>query len=267
MRWALAGRRLVAIFARRLLQSAPLGTDLLNVGQRHMSQIEQLYYLQQIDSEIRQKKQRLRDVLQAKKNNLELIEARDHFAETHAALTEVQATQRALSDELSRVNTERRRTEHRLYSGEVSNTKELADLEQKVVSLKRRQSVLEEEVLEAMYEVEAAQEDDTEAATILDELEEDWNDRLSVLQREQDKLAGEVNDLLKRRQEQASLVDGGMLHVYHKAGEKRGGLAVAGLKENMCQACGVRVSAAKARAVRNAELVYCGSCGRILHLL
>lgn len=230
-----------------------------------MSQLQQLYRLQQLDNEIREKKQRLREVMQALKDDEEVVAARKQKERTGAALQKAQARQKELELQLGSVSDEARRSEDRLYSGDVTNPKELSDLQQKIASLGRRKDALEDQVLEMMLSVEEAQEVDEAAAERLREAEAEWEARRERLEQEQDTLAEEAGRLLQQREKQADRIDDKMMSIYQDTASRRGGIAVAALVQQVCQACTVRVSATKARAAQTGELVYCSSCGRILY--
>ncbi|MFN2207042.1 MAG: hypothetical protein ACK2UT_14075, partial [Candidatus Promineifilaceae bacterium] len=124
-----------------------------------MSQVQLLYRLQQYDSEITQKKQRLAEVVQLQRETQELLAARKRLQNASDEVTKWTTTQTDLNLELGTVNEEARRSDKRLYSGKVTNTKELEDLQLKVESLGRRRGVLEDEVLDAMIMLEDAQEE------------------------------------------------------------------------------------------------------------
>lgn len=230
-----------------------------------MSQLQQLYRLQQIDNEIREKKQRLREVMRALKDDEELVAARRRKEQTEEALHKVQGQQKELELQLGSVNEEAQRSEDRLYSGKVTNPKELSDLQQKIASLGRRKEMLEDQILETMMAVEEAQEVDEAAGERLREAEAAWEEERERLTREQDELAEEAGRLLQQREKQVDLIDDKMMDAYEDTARRRGGVAVAPLVQQVCQACTVRVSATKARAAQSGELVYCSSCKRILY--
>ena len=229
-----------------------------------MTQIDELYRLQQIDSEIREKKQRLREVLQAQKADQELRAAREAHEAAASVLERAQKEQQQLELELGQIDSKVRRSEERLYSGKVKNPKELEDLQQEIASLGRRREALETEILETMVQVEEAQEQDHDTGVTLEETESNWQKRVAGLQREQNELAVRINELLEKRQAQVGRVESPMLKLYENTASRKGGVAVAGLKQDMCQVCGVRTSSIKSRQAQAGELVYCGSCGRIL---
>ena len=65
-----------------------------------MSEVQQLYHLQEIDTEIRQKTQRVGEVLKAQKETEELQAARKRAVDATEELERWQTQQRALNLEL-----------------------------------------------------------------------------------------------------------------------------------------------------------------------
>ncbi|MDX1416428.1 MAG: C4-type zinc ribbon domain-containing protein [Candidatus Promineifilaceae bacterium] len=229
-----------------------------------MSQVRQLYRLQQLDSEINAKKSRLTEVIQLQKETTELRSARAQNEEAAAKLQQWQTRQSDLNLELGSVSNESSRTEKRLYSGNVTNPKELADLQQKIESLGRRHADLEDELLEAMIMIEEAQEEKESTGKHLADVLAHWEKGQANLKKEQNELALRLHELLELRQKQVALIDARNLAEYDRLRSRKGGVAVAGLVKNSCDGCHLTVSATKISRVERGELVTCGGCGRIL---
>src|SRR5690606_5207993 len=119
-----------------------------------MSQAQVLYDLQQIDTEIRTKKQRLGEVLRLQKEPASLLAARESAQAADTELKKRQAHHKALSQEIAALAEKAKRSEERLYSGAVKNPKELTDLQHEVDALARRRAALEDEALLAMMSVD-----------------------------------------------------------------------------------------------------------------
>ena len=102
-----------------------------------MSQIQQLYRLQQMDTEIRQKKQRLTEVLRAQKETEALLAAREREKTAVFALKKWQGSHSNLNLELGSLNSKAKSAENRLYSGNVKNPKELTDLQDQIAAMGR----------------------------------------------------------------------------------------------------------------------------------
>lgn len=232
-----------------------------------MSQLEQLYRLQQLDTEIRQKKRRLGEVVELQKETPAVRAARSRAAKAAATLKDAQAQQNELNLELGTINSKAKRSEQRLYSGNVKNPKELSDLQHELEALGRRRAVLEDELLEAMIMVEEAQEEKTAADENLAEVEATWRSNQQELEAEQNELALRLHHLLQTRKEQAAAIDKRRLADYEAIARSKGGLAVAGLREQTCLGCHLTVSEQLIKQANRDEIVYCGGCGRILFAL
>jgi predicted nucleic acid-binding Zn-ribbon protein len=231
-----------------------------------MSQVQQLYRLQQYDSEIAQKKQRLAEVVKMQRETQELLAARKRFNEASAKATKWTTTQTDLELELGTVNDEARRSENRLYSGQVTNPKELEDLQLKVESLGRRRGVLEDQILEAMIMLEDAQEELSSAEKSLKQILSEWEVSQESLKAEQNELALALHKLIGERQKQADRIDAKAYADYESIRARKNGLAVVPFVNNTCMGCHVTVSANMALRVERGELVTCNGCGRILVL-
>jgi uncharacterized protein len=231
-----------------------------------MSQVQQLYRLQQYDTEISQKKRRLGEVVHLQRETEALIAARKRFALASEIVTKWTTTQTDLNLELGSVNDKARRSEKRLYSGQVTNPKELEDLQHEVEALGRRREVLEDEVLEAMIMLEDAQAELNNAKKSLSEIEATWEKSQASLKAEQNELAVELHKLMAEREAQKDRIDAKALDQYESIRARKNGLAVVPFINNACTGCHVTVSANMALQVQRGERVTCNGCGRILVL-
>jgi predicted nucleic acid-binding Zn-ribbon protein len=229
-----------------------------------MSQLEALYSLQQYDTEIREKKQQLGEVLRGQKETAEIAAARQQVEGLEAALHASRARHKDLALELGSVNDKASASEDRLYSGVVKNPKELADLQHEIESLGRRRDTLETEVLEALMTVETQETALQNAQANLDELTAHWSESVKSLKADQQTLAIRLVQLGQLRERKAAEITPAMLKTYDRMAQQKGGLAVAALKGGKCTGCRVTVPADRARDAEQGKLVYCDSCGRIL---
>jgi uncharacterized protein len=229
-----------------------------------MSSLQQLYRLQQVDLEIRAKKQRLGEVLRAQKETEELIAARTRLETAESALATWQKQRNELNRELESLNSKAKQTENRLYSGLVKNPKEMADLEQSLAALSRRREALEEEVLEAMIMIEDAEGERETAAATHDRIKSEWETNQQNLKQEQNQLALALNELMEQSKTLRGRINADLLSQYDRLSQQKNGEALALLKLNRCQGCQLTVSTNIAKQVQQGQLVNCGSCGRIL---
>jgi hypothetical protein len=230
-----------------------------------MTQVHQLYQLQETDLEIRDKKQRLGEVLQTLKGPPWLLKSRAALETAVTQVNTLQSRRNTLNLELQSLRTKAKNSETRLYSGKVVNTKEMADLQHEIESLNQRAAGLEDEMLELMLLLEEAEAERNEAATVAAKAEERWQKESVDLEKEKTDLAMRLNRLLQRRQEQASVVDAALLKEYEQLAKKKGGTAVTRIRVDMCLGCRMTVSANNIKQAREGKKAYCGSCGRIIY--
>jgi predicted nucleic acid-binding Zn-ribbon protein len=229
-----------------------------------MSQARVLYDLQQIDTEIRTKKQRLGEVLRLQKDPPALVAAREAAAAAEAELHRWRARHTDLTLEIAGVADKAKRSEERLYSGVVKVPKELNDLQHEVEALGRRRAALEDEALKIMMAVDERQTLSQAAAAEVERLAGEFNASVATLKVEQQSLGVHLSKLIEKRGRQAALAQPAALKSYDQLIQEKRGLAVAGLRGSKCQACQMTLSGTTIRAAAEGKLVRCDSCGRIL---
>jgi len=229
-----------------------------------MSQAQVLYDLQQIDSEIRAGKQRLGEVLRLQKEPAALVAARERAQIAAADWQQWQTKHKNLTLEIASVADKSKRSEDRLYSGAVKNTKELTDLQHEVEALGRRRAALEDDALLTMMEIDERKTVTATADAEVDELAGEFATASASLRQEQQALALHLNTLLEKRARQASMAQPALLKSYDDLSRQKNGLAVAGLRGNKCLGCLLTLSASVIRAADEGKLIHCENCGRFL---
>lgn len=232
-----------------------------------MTSVAELYSLQELDLALDANRAALADVQAALGEPEELEEARRTEVARQEALraAEKQFKERELEADDLRSKIEP--VEKRLYQGSVSNPKELADLQRDVESLKRRRSELEDQALEAMEALEQAQQALSDAQAQLAQLTESCRAEQERLRGRQASLEAEIASLESRRAEQATHIDGSLLHLYDRLSATRQGRAVAKVEGGACQGCRISLPMNVLQRARSGhELVQCGSCERILYV-
>ena len=229
-----------------------------------MSQVDQLYRLQQIDDEIRDGKDRLSQVIRSQRETEELLAARRRAEAAADELHKWRSQQTDLNLELKSLTDKVQRSEQRLYSGTVKNPKELEDLQHELESLSRRRAVVEDELIEAMIMVEEAGEEDAAAQTSLLEIQSSWDQDQADLKQEQSTLITLINEATLQRKKQLEVVSAESLQAYEDAQRRAGATAVVLMKNNRCRGCLVTMPANLVKAVDEGQLVQCESCSRIL---
>jgi predicted nucleic acid-binding Zn-ribbon protein len=231
-----------------------------------MSQTLSLYRLQQVDSQIDRAQIRLQAIQKTLEDDAELRlskeradSAKDNYQSSDQVLKQAEADAQSQHIKIEQ-------TEANLYGGKGHSPKELLDLQNDVVALKRHLIVLEDIQLEAMLAVEkstailqAAQSDLLAAQNHSAKINRGLQEELTVLQKELEKLFAE-------RAAVAGSIPSDALGLYDRLRQQRRGIAVAVIRDNSCSACGSGLSAAQMQSSRASEqMALCPSCGRILY--
>jgi predicted nucleic acid-binding Zn-ribbon protein len=229
-----------------------------------MSQVGLLYRFQQTENEVREDKKRLAEVIRLQSENAELIKARKQVDSAESELSHLRVRQTDLSLELDSLSTKAKRSEDRLYSGLVTNPKELKDLQHEIESLGRRLAILEDEFIEAMIAVEESEINHVAAVENLKRVETKWKETTARCKEEQTKLLEHIGEMAAEKNQIAPLIRPQTMIAFEDAKRRAGEVAVAALKNGRCRGCLVTVPANQRKAADEGQMVICDSCGRIL---
>ncbi|MCP2335783.1 zinc ribbon domain-containing protein [Actinomadura rupiterrae] len=194
-------------------------------------------------------------------------ELRDHIVAAETELGDLDREQKKAEQDVEQVRTRAERDQKRLDSGMVTSAKDLASLQAEIESLGRRQSDLEEVVLEIMERREEAEA------------------RVNALRAESEGSGGELAALTERRDaaqakidEEAGLtgtarngvakdIPDDLLALYEKLRDQFGGVGAAVLYRGSCQGCHLALNTVDLNRIRAAaedDVLRCEECRRIL---
>jgi uncharacterized protein len=194
-------------------------------------------------------------------------EVRDEMTRADTELSDLDREQARAERDVEQVRVRIDRDQQRLDAGKVSNARELESLQSEIVSLRRRQSDLEEVVLELMERREAAQarRDAAEAGT-----EAGAAETAAVTSRRDAALA-EISEQESKsssvRASVAASVPAELLALYDRVRAQVGGVGAAKLHRGKCEGRNVSLSTAELNEIRAAapdEVVRHEECRRIL---
>ncbi len=229
-----------------------------------MTQGADLYHLQELDSESDAIRQRLQEVKAALGESDALKQARQALKDAEVQVQHWSVQQRDLELETQSLANKIARSEKRLYSGDVQNPKELADLQAEVTSLRGRRQHLEDNLLDAMIEREEAENTQTEAQTHLQETESQWSARQANLKTEQQELEEKLAVLEQARETLIPRIEASELTSYQHLRSSKGGTVVVQVQNGACGGCGVAVSPSITWQLRQKDMAYCNTCERII---
>lgn len=230
-----------------------------------MTHGETLYQLQDIDLELDQGRRRVAEIRADLGETEALRQARREQAEVQETYKEWALKMRHLELDIGGLDSEIVSNERRLYSGSVTNPKELADLQENVASLKRRREALEDDMLEAMIHSEEAETILRECIATLEDVEAQWQEDQDELKDELGRLEARLVQLEGDRDQLRSDISSEYLAVYDNIQTRYGIVAVATMRDGVCSFCAVAPSSIKLKAIKSGkELLQCGNCKRIL---
>ena len=194
-------------------------------------------------------------------------ELRDAVASLEAEQGDLQRAQIKAETDVEQVRSRIDRDRQRLEAGQVSSPRELENLQSEVESLLRRQSDLEEIVLDVMERREGVQE---RRETALSEREEIAASRETVTAR-RDAALGEIGEQAgKASDRRAAVADEepqDLLDLYERMRVQHGGVGAAALRGGRCEGCHLSLNTVDLNSIRAAdpdEVLRCEECRRIL---
>ena len=230
-----------------------------------MSQIKTLYRLQTVDLEIEARLGRVREIETLLANDEELQAAQSAVDALQGKLRPQETRVNDLNLKIQSVDGEAQQLSQRLYSGSVSNPKELGEIQDKIAERQRRHAQLEEDLLETMIIIEELQISLGEANTLLDTVRTRRAEANSALTGEHAQLEAAVVQLKTDRKAILRTIEGEYRTLYKELRVKKGGRAVSALRDSSCSVCGVGQTTQVVEQARQGDiLLFCSSCGRIL---
>jgi predicted nucleic acid-binding Zn-ribbon protein len=235
-----------------------------------MSRWESLLVVQEHDTRADQLAHRI-ETLPAR---AELAKLEDAGAALDRQLTDVQRrrdelarSQQRLEDEIASLTERASQAEKQLYSGAVSNPRELQALQDDVASIRRRIGQLEDDELEIMELTEPVDAERSELAGQRDQLDADAQRLRAELAESESELAAELGEVRAERAAAAKSVPDELWTEYDELRSRLGGVAIARLAGTTCQGCHLALSAVEVDRIRKVSLdeaVHCEECGRLL---
>jgi predicted nucleic acid-binding Zn-ribbon protein len=230
---------------------------------------QRLLELADIDSELSRldhRRRSLPEIAEAEAVEARDRELRDEISTLEAQEKDLAREQVKAEGDVEQVRSRVERDRGRLDAGQVSSARELENLQSEMVSLARRQSDLEEIVLDVMERREAAQSRRVSLASDHAALA---GQRDTVLARRDAALA-EIAEEAGKAQDRRTGVTAGepadLLALYEKLRAQHG-VGAAALRGGRCQGCHLSLNTVDLNRIRAAapdEVLRCEECRRIL---
>jgi predicted nucleic acid-binding Zn-ribbon protein len=192
-------------------------------------------------------------------------EANDRLAAVQIALEDLDAQVAKFESEIDAVRQREERDRSLLAAGTV-DAKQLTELQHELGTLERRQSSLEDSLLEVMERREELQSQQAGELAEIDELQS----RLTDAQRACDEARTKIDQLrhqsVSRRDELVAELDADLVALYERQ-RVRGGAGAGLLQGRRCGACRIEIDKgelARISAAAEDEVLRCPECGAIL---
>jgi predicted nucleic acid-binding Zn-ribbon protein len=183
------------------------------------------------------------------------------------AVDDLTIEQTKVDADVEQVKARRVRDQQRIDQGLVSNPKDIQRMQQEMVSLERRITSLEDEEIEVMERVEEAQ-------GTLDALTAELGEtdaKIAAATASRDAKTGEIDQSLGEvealRGPVVAEVPDGLLALYDRLRESKGGVGAALLRAGSCGGCMLNLDNAELATIRAAapdDVIRCEECSRIL---
>ena len=194
------------------------------------------------------------------------VAAAERLAALRAEIAARQARLRILDLELQSVQAKRKKVEGDLYSGRISNPKELASMQDELAALDRTKDHLEDDVLGLLDEVERLEPQEQEARAALAAAEAALTRQIQAFEQAAAEAERDLADLTAQRAQVATALDDDLMRRYDRLREAKGGVAVVAVRGGICEGCHITIPERfRRRLEENPDaLATCDGCGRIL---
>lgn len=194
-----------------------------------------------------------------------LQSARSAYETQDKQSSDLKARLRSLELETSGLTSKLKEVNDRLYSGRITNAKELAGLNNDEKMLQRRKSELEDQELALMEQIESAENTTRAKHAAFEKISAETRARNDKERAALQGLDAKDTELEKTRAVLRAQLPLEFLRAYDELRRTKKGRAVVVMKASSCTACGTAIPSGFLSRLRTGnELVFCTSCGRII---
>jgi predicted nucleic acid-binding Zn-ribbon protein len=230
-----------------------------------MSIARQLFQLQEVDIELEAAEKVVNGITHRLAGSEALASASGRLAVEREHQAELKKQLRSIELDAGAINAKLKRVEDELYSGRVTNSKELSNLQREFEILKADRNKIESRELEIMDRSEQAGKRVSFAEKEFQAREEEWRRQKVQLSSDLEPARAVLAEVTRRRQQLAAGIEPSALNTYQDVKRTRD-KAVVPVERGICTGCRIAISVADTHRVRSGQLVRCGSCGRIVYL-
>ncbi|MCL5069517.1 MAG: hypothetical protein M1308_01250 [Actinobacteria bacterium] len=230
--------------------------------------ITRLVELQLLESSILRK---LNEINALKKNEKlqklqeELSETDEKLKLSEKELAGLENERRKLEGMITLQNEKIKKNEEKLFSGTITSAKELLNYQEEIKFLKQNNDSVESKAIEFMISID-------ELKPKIREIEKNKaqiSSRIEMVKKEVDERTNVISNAVKKLKEKRAIVISkipkDILAKYEETKTKKGGIAVAVLKDRFCDICNMEIPSGEAEKIKDLNKFYkCPLCGRML---
>ncbi|MGZ8801454.1 MAG: zinc ribbon domain-containing protein [Mycobacterium sp.] len=233
-----------------------------------VAQQQSLLELAELDAEISRLEHRTKNLTEQRaleEAQAAHREANDRLAALQIALADIDAQVAKFETEIDSVR-QREDRDRSLLDGGTIDAKQLTELQHELDTLQRRQTSLEDSLLEVMERREELAADQDRALADIDQLQSSLSDAQRACDDARTHLAQLRHQALSRRDELVAGLDEGLVTLYERQ-RARGGVGAGLLQGRRCGACRIEIDKgelARIAAAADDEVLRCPECAAIL---
>jgi predicted nucleic acid-binding Zn-ribbon protein len=231
-----------------------------------MSESFNLFRLQQLDLMRMKILSRQREIEKIINSDSNIQKAQTLVDEAKEHLNIAQQAYTQIHDQVEERNLKLKYSQAKLFGGQITNPKELRDLEAESAALTNYLSELADEQFLALETLEERQKALKVAENNLTDVKSQTATKHSKLMGEARQLEDKLPSINEQRKSLRSQISPANYQAYVDLFKSKGGRAVAEVIDSCCNACGVNLAPGDIqRAKSPSEITYCKTCGRMLY--
>ncbi len=228
--------------------------------------LQKILGLQTIDAQIYQIHREQEEMPERlKKLDEELNHLKSGVTHCEENVKKLQLTRKDKELDLQTKETNVKKFQLQLY--QVKSNKEYGSLEKEIQGLKADNSLLEEEIIRLLDEIDSASAELTQKKKEFDQRSQEISNIKKEIEQKLNSLKEELSELKNQRKTITQQIFQGILQKYERILKSRNGLAIVPVRQNACQGCFMNLPPQVINEIQAGEnWTTCEQCARILYL-
>ena len=230
-------------------------------------EIKRLIELQELDSEIFSIKRELEAMPEKLREFDNIIKEKEEvFKESEENVKKLELKRKEKEIDLGTKEENIKKLKQQLY--QIKTNKEYTVLEKEIQSQKADTSILEEEIIKILDEIDNSKKKVMEYKINFQQEKQHTDSEKKKIEEIQKEKESGLGELESRRREFVINIDNGILKKYEKILYAKDGTALVPILESACSGCNMNLPPQVINEVKiKSDLIFCGNCSRILYAL